>query len=261
MELLNSNFDLDRFFERLHKSKKNVLILDYDGTLAPFNENPAKAFPYEGATGLLEELMEVPGLRVVIVTGRWIKSLQPLLKLRKQPEIWGSHGIERLMPDGSYEVVPVEEETLEGLVAADEWADSSEFKGRVERKPGSVALHWRGVDETLRRQIESAVREKWDLMAQAWNLELREFDGGLELRAPGRDKGDAVNTICREIGPEAQVAYLGDDFTDEDGFQALKGRGLGVLVRDTFRATAADLWLKPPAELFNFLKKWIRPKS
>ncbi len=261
MELLNSNFDIDRFFERLYESKNNALILDYDGTLAPFNENPAKAFPYEGVTDLLDDLMEIPGLRVVIVTGRWIKSLQPLLKLRRQPEIWGSHGIERLMPDGSYEVVPVEEETLEGLVAADEWVDSAGFKGRVERKPGSVALHWRGVDETVRRQIESAVREKWDLMAQAWNLELREFDGGLELRTPGRDKGDAVNTICREIGSAAQVAYFGDDFTDEDGFQALKGRGLCVLVRERLRATAADMWLKPPAELLGFLKKWIRPKS
>jgi len=261
MELLNPNFDIDRFFERLYTSKNNALILDYDGTLAPFHENPAKAFPYEGATDLLDELMGVPGLRVVIVSGRWIKSLQPLLKLRKPPEIWGSHGIERLMPDGSYEVVPVEEETLEGLVAADEWVDSAGFRGRVERKPGSVALHWRGVDEAIQRQIENAVREKWDLMAQAWNLELREFDGGLELRAPGRDKGHAVNTVCREIGSGAQVAYFGDDLTDEDGFQALKGRGLGVLVRETFRATAADMWLKPPSELLSFLKKWISPKN
>jgi trehalose-phosphatase len=210
---------------------------------------------------LLDGLMKVSGLRLVIVSGRWIRSLQPLLNLAKQPEIWGSHGIERLKPDGSYEVVPVEEETLEGLVAADEWVDLSGFRGRVERKPGSVALHWRGVDESLRRQIECAVRDKWDLMAQAWNLELREFDGGLELRVPGRDKGDAVSTICREMGSGAQVAYLGDDLTDEDGFQALKGRGLGVLVRETPRTTAADLWLKPPAELFGFLKRWIPPKN
>jgi trehalose 6-phosphate phosphatase len=260
MKILNQNIDIDLFFKLLYKVNKNALILDYDGTLAPFHENPSKAFPYKGVTNLLDDLMDVPGLRVVIVSGRWIKSLQPLLKLRRQPEIWGSHGIERFMPDGSYEVAPVEEEILEGLVAADEWVYSAGFKGRVERKPGSVALHWRGVDESVQRQIEDAVRKKWDLMAQAWNLELREFDGGLELRAPGRNKGDAVDTLCREMGSGSQIAYLGDDLTDEDGFQALKGRGLAVLVRDTFRATAADLWLRPPEELLAFLKRWIPPK-
>ncbi|HDR16881.1 MAG TPA: trehalose-phosphatase [Desulfobacteraceae bacterium] len=261
MKLLNPNFDIDRFFKCLHQSTKNALLLDYDGTLAPFHENPAKAFPYEGITDMLDKLMDVPGLRVVIVSGRWIKSLQPLLQLRKRPEIWGSHGLERLMPDGSYQVVPVEEETLEGLVAADEWIDSAGFRGRVERKPGSVAFHWRGVDETLRRQIDETVRAKWALMAEAWNLQLKEFDGGLELRVPGRDKGDAVNTVCREMDFRAQVAYFGDDFTDEDAFRALKGRGLGVLVRETLRPTEADMWLKPPVELLGFLKRWIRPES
>jgi trehalose 6-phosphate phosphatase len=257
MELINKNMNIDVFFQQLYSSPENILLLDYDGTLAPFNEDPGKAFPYSGVIDVLDRLMEVPKLRVVIVTGRWIKSLQPLINLRKQPEIWGSHGVERLLPDGSYDVAPVEEETIEGLVAADEWVDSAGFNGRVERKPGSVALHWRGIDEFVRRQMESAVRSKWELMAQAWNLQLKEFDGGLELRAPGRNKGDAVRTICREMSAGAQIAYLGDDFTDEDAFEVLKGRGLGVLVRKTLRPTMADLWIKPPEEMLEFLDRWL----
>ena len=46
-------------------------------------------------------------------------------------------------------------------------------------------------------------------------MELLEFDGGIEMRMPGLDKGDAVRTILDEIGPEVPVAYLGDDLTDE----------------------------------------------
>lgn len=257
MELLNENMDIDIFIDRMHSGSGNILLLDYDGTLAPFNEDPGKAFPYTGVTDVLDRLMEVPGLRVVFVTGRWIKGLQPLLNLRKQPEIWGSHGLERLTPDGSYDVAPIGEEALECLVAADEWVDSAGFSGRIERKPGSVALHWRGVDEFVRRQMENAVRSKWDLMAEAWNLQLKEFDGGLELRVPGRNKGDVVNTVCREVGVGVQIAYFGDDFTDEDAFHALKGRGLRVLVRNTLRPTEADLWLKPPGELLDFLERLI----
>jgi trehalose-6-phosphatase len=66
-------------------------------------------------------------------------------------------------------------------------------------------------------------------------MELLEFDGGIEMRMPGRDKGDAVRTILDEIGPEAPVAYLGDDATDERAFLALGTRGLSVLVRPESR--------------------------
>lgn len=56
--------------------------------------------------------------------------------------------------------------------------------------------------------------------------------------------------------PSAAIAYLGDDLTDEDAFQALDTRGLRVLVRDALRPTAADIWLQPPDELLDFLRSW-----
>jgi trehalose-6-phosphatase len=58
------------------------------------------------------------------------------------------------------------------------------------------------------------------------------------------------------MGRETAAAYLGDDATDEDAFKAIRGRGIGVLVRPQFRATAADFWLKPPEELLEFLERW-----
>jgi trehalose-6-phosphatase len=54
------------------------------------------------------------------------------------------------------------------------------------------------------------------------------------------------------------VAFLGDDLTDEDGFLAIRGRGLGILVRKTFRPTAAEVHLHPPRELLEFLDQWCR---
>ena len=35
--------------------------------------------------------------------------------------------------------------------------------------------------------------------------------------------------------------YIGDDVTDEDAFRALKGRGIGIVVRDQPYETAAAL--------------------
>jgi hypothetical protein len=88
--------------------------------------------------------------------------------------------------------------------------------------------------------------------ALAWH----DFDGGIELRAAGRNKGDVVRTLAAEAGPDAALAYLGDDLTDEDAFRAMPDHGAAVLVRERLRPTAANLWVRPPAELLAFLGRW-----
>jgi trehalose 6-phosphate phosphatase len=90
-------------------------------------------------------------------------------------------------------------------------------------------------------------------------LALLEFESGLELRT-GRDKGGAVEAILAECDPAAPVAFLGDDLTDEAGFRAINSqgrRGLSVLVRREPRETEADVWLRPPEDLREFLKRWL----
>jgi len=85
--------------------------------------------------------------------------------------------------------------------------------------------------------------------------------GGLELRVVGIDKGRAVDQILAGSPPEAAAAYLGDDLTDEDAFAALSGRGervLTVLVREEWRPTRAEVWLRPPGGLLAFLGRWSR---
>jgi trehalose-phosphatase len=88
-------------------------------------------------------------------------------------------------------------------------------------------------------------------------LDLHAFDGGIEIRITKVTKGGAVGAILSETGPGASVAYLGDDYTDEDAFIALDGHGLRVLVRTEERATRADIWIHPPQELLSFLDRWI----
>ncbi|MFC1682804.1 trehalose-phosphatase [Candidatus Zixiibacteriota bacterium] len=240
----------------LAKAPKHALLLDYDGTLAPFSVQPDRALPYPGVRRILNNILRQRQTRVVLISGRWTKDLIPLLGLKRLPEIWGSHGLERLHEDGRYEIYEFEEQALRGLAEADKWVESEEIEGRHEHKPGSLALHWRGLAPQVIAGIRKKVFKKWPLLAQKAGLIISEFDGGVELRVPGRNKGHAVDTILLEEGSTAAMAYLGDDVTDEDAFKAIKGKGLGVLVREEFRPTAADIWLKPPEELLEFLSRW-----
>ena len=234
------------------------LLLDYDGTLAPFCLNRQYAFPYPGMTALLQEIIDNGRTRVVMVTGRNAHEVGPLLAVYPIPEIWGCHGLERLRPDGTYETPRVDEPVLHALADADRWLRCQGLHNRAEFKTGAVALHLRGLDEATAAEARSQVLLGWLPIAQNTPMELLEFDGGIEMRMPGRDKGDAVRTILNEIGPEVPVAYLGDDLTDERAFLALGTAGLSVLVRPEWHPTAAALWIRPPEGLREFLTRWLQ---
>jgi trehalose 6-phosphate phosphatase len=251
-----SPIEVEQFIESVAQSPVSALLLDYDGTLAPFCLNRQEALPYPRVTELLQAIIVNGRTRVVIITGRSAHEVIPLLAVHPRPEIWGCHGLERLRPDGTYEMPRVEEHVLRALAEADRWLWHHGLQNRAEFKTGAVAIHWRGRDEARAAETREQVLLGWFPIAQNTPMELLEFDGGIEMRMPGRDKGDAVRTILDEIGPEVPVAYLGDDMTDEQAFLALGTRGLGVLVRPEWRKTAAALWIRPPEGLREFLTRW-----
>jgi trehalose 6-phosphate phosphatase len=250
--------EVEQFMNAVTQSPVSALLLDYDGILAPFCLNRQQALPYPGMTALLQEIIVNGRTRVVIITGRNAREVIPLLAVHPSPEIWGCHGLERLRPDGTCEAPRVEEPVLHALADADRWLRYQGLHNRAEFKTAAVAVHWRGLDEATAAEIRGQVLLGWLPIAQSTPMELLEFDGGIEMRMPGRDKGDAVRTILDEIGPGVPVAYLGDDLTDERAFLALGTLGLSVLVRPEWRKTAAALWIRPPEGLREFLTRWLQ---
>lgn len=257
MELLERQNTYSEFLGRLSAARLRVLLLDYDGTLAPFTVDREHAFPYPEVPPLLDRIRQ-SGTRVVLISGRPAREVLLLSGMHPHPEIWGTHGRERLKADGSFETQALSSGQEEGLRRAAELLREHDVETElVELKPGAVAVHWRGLDSQRAQLLEDNVKELWTPLAAPNELQLHGFDGGLELRAANANKGNAVRAILEECGSPAAVAYLGDDLTDEDAFQALKGRGLSALVRPEFRDTAADIWLQPPQELVRFLEAWL----
>jgi trehalose 6-phosphate phosphatase len=260
MRVLTPNVDLDAFYAALSAGSERVLMLDYDGTLAPFKIRPEQAVPYPGVVQLLDAVMAQDDTRIVIVSGRRTSEVAALLSLQRSPEIWGAHGWERMSADGAVHVQETAEEIRQALSSAEASADEFRRVGaRIECKPASVALHWRGLPAIKIARLREQAQSAWKLFAADGLLELIAFDGGFELRARGTNKEHAVKTVLAESGAACVAAYLGDDITDEDAFRAIKDRGLAVLVRSEPRETLADLWLRPPRELIAFLQRWRHP--
>jgi trehalose-phosphatase len=256
MKILSEDLDLEVFFQKMKTAGERALLLDYDGTLAPFKVKRDAAEPYPGVREILESIIAELDSRLVIISGRAIDDLIPLLDLKELPELWGSHGWERLLRDGSYQLEKVNGSASTGMNNAETWAEREGLWTYCEKKPTSIALHLRGLDPSRAEEIRNETLERWEAIADDHGLEVHEFDGGLELSAPGRNKGSAVKTILGEMGEGTVAVYLGDDNTDEDAFRALSERGLAVLVRKKLRNTEAHLWIEPPRELIWFLEKW-----
>ncbi len=247
----NPTQPLVRFFEALAAARERLLVLDYDGTLAPFTARREDAVLYPGVAPLLGDLQR-QGTRIAFVTGRPARDLAARIPL-ESVEIFGAHGQEHLAPSGALTRTPVARETQQWLKASALRVAAAGYERAVERKHGTVAIHWRREDHDDRLRLEALAHAiAADLPGDLQGLA---FDGGYEFRVRGRDKGTAVAELA-ERHPRAIMAYLGDDLTDEDAFAALPPDGLGVLVRSEPRPTRAHLWLRPPDELCAFLSSW-----
>src|SRR5690349_16427489 len=132
------------FFERVSQAPARALLLDYDGTLAPFTPDRTRAFPYREIPELVSQIMR-HRTRVVLISGRPATELLFLSGIHPHPEIWGSHGAERLHPDGSYEIESPPPRQRAGLQAANRALCSAGLAARMESKPGAIAIHWRGL--------------------------------------------------------------------------------------------------------------------
>lgn len=254
----DSSPQLELLLRAVARAPQSLLMLDYDGTIAPFRQDPEKAVPYPGFSSLLRRIVRTGKTRLVIISGRDACEIVPLLQIEPHPEVWGLHGLQRLKPDGSVELFPMDPSTLAALAAAEDWLVHQHLEHTAELKTGSIAVHWRGLEECEAETIRGRVLPGWTVVAKDAGLDLLEFNGGIEIRAPEADKGDAVRTILHEMNPDTPAVYLGDDTTDEHAFQAVNGQGLSILVRPRWRRTAAQLWLTPPDEVRDLLTRWLQ---
>ncbi|MEU1808643.1 trehalose-phosphatase [Micromonospora aurantiaca (nom. illeg.)] len=235
-----------------------VLFFDFDGTLAPVDDDPTAVRPAPNVLTALEAL--APHVRrIAIVSARPVDFLRDHLGGLAGIDLYGLYGLEHSHSGGETITEPA---ALPWVPTMSELAEQARAElppgALVEFKRLSVALHWRTAP-----RLGDLVQE-WG-RAQAERLGLRAQPGRmvLELKPPvDRDKGMVIGETVRDAGG---AWYFGDDVSDIKAFAALRARAaadpdfLGVCVAVANPETghevadAADLTLDSPAALADFL--------
>jgi trehalose-phosphatase len=126
----------------------------------------------------------------------------------------------------------------------------------IEPKGFAISIHFRLVDENEIPRIERVVDET---VAAIPGFRKGHGKKLFEIR-PDLDwgKGQALLWLLDALGlegPDVLPLYIGDDLTDEDAFRALGDRGVGILVAEEPRETAAEYRLRDPEEVRRFLER------
>ncbi|WP_236587708.1 trehalose-phosphatase [Marivirga aurantiaca] len=254
----NLPYALERIEEIFDKSgsRRPVLFLDYDGTLTPIVSDPDEAILSDKARNVVSKLSKQ--ITVAVISGRDRKDIQSKINLDSLIYA-GSHGFDISGPDGMEMQYEPGRKTLPALDEAEKRLNEKlqDVEGAwVERKKFAIAVHYRNVADKKVEVVKNAVLEELEVYR-----ELKKGSGKkiLELKPDiDWDKGKALNWLMEELKLDANEyipIFIGDDITDEDALQAVKDKGIGIMVGSHDQKTAATYRLKNTEEAIEFLDR------
>jgi trehalose 6-phosphate phosphatase len=244
------SFPLECLDVRAHRppprAENMALFLDLDGTLLEIAATPDAVVVPEDLVADLRAAFDVLGGAVAIVSGRRLAEIDLLLKPLLLPAA-GEHGASIRMPDGQREDIQrkVPEEWIENLFGLQQAHPGV----LIERKLHSVVAHFRNAPhhaELVRRYVEDLVGgdpERFEALPGKMVF---------EIRSRNVNKGSAVHRLM-QTGPfyDRKPVFVGDDVTDEDGFEAaVELGGMGLHVAKSFSGQPREVrrWLKQIAQ-------------
>jgi trehalose 6-phosphate synthase/phosphatase len=245
--------DIELMLEEFKLAPKRCILLDYDGTLAPYQKLPQMASPSTDLIRLLNELTADPTNEIVIISGRDVDTLEKWLGHLPLNMIAEHGACVKFKGKSWQENVPVNTDWKEQVrpmmqLFVDRCAGSF-----IEEKKTTLAWHYRNTNAELGFMRSRELRNS--LLQLTANTSLQVIDGNrvLEVRMIGVDKGAASLKMLETLQPDF-ILSLGDDATDEDMFRALRDRAHTVKIG---RAnTAARFTILSQREVLPFLRRF-----
>jgi len=211
-------------------AKRRLIILDYDGTLVGFKDDPEACAPDDELRELLSRLANTPENELVVISGRKKESLGAWLDFLPIT-LAAEHGIWQRPAGGEWKQNP----RAGNASWKNEARDIMEFY--VDRTPGSfieekthaLAWHYRKVEKGLGEVRKSELTSHLNHMMRDRHCQVMDGDHVVELKPDAVNKGLIAADIHAASGPDFTLC-MGDDVTDEYMFEALPADAFTVKV-------------------------------
>ena len=247
---------IEKMINEFRQANKRCILLDYDGTLAPFQKMPSLAVPTNDVLQLLTELSNDDANEITVISGRDSAIL----------EKWMGHLPLTLVAEHGAFIRYKNEDWQQQVSQTNEWKEEIRpllqlFVTRcagsfIEEKKNTLAWHYRNTDSDLGFVRSRELRNS--LLQLTANTTLQVIDGNrvIEVRLVGVDKGATTLKILHRFAPDFSVC-LGDDTTDEDMFRILKDKGYTIKIGT--ETTAAQYTLESQEDVLPLLRKFLSP--
>ena len=245
---------LNQIKKEYDEAESRLLLLDYDGTLAPFVKNPEDATPSKAVIELLKKMNADPKNRVVINSGRnhqildkWFDGLNL--------DFAAEHGIFYKENNKWHKNI------TEDIVWGDEIVDIIQHaidktpRSFMEQKEASLVWHYRNVDVWLAELRSQQLINALIGPCSRLNLQIVPGNKVVEIKPPDFTKGSEVLRLMDQKEYDFVLA-IGDDTTDEDMFRVLPPGGVSIKVGNFSAAAKYRILLQSSVvQFFNNLIK------
>lgn len=202
------------------KAQKRLILLDYDGTLVPFHDDPESCAPSDELMETLKQLKSNPNNEVVIISGRKADHLEKWL---------GSLHSHLVAEHGAWIKEPYSKWTRNPELNSDDWKEEVKeiINFYVDRTPGSfleekanaLVWHYRKVEKGLGALRSSELYSHLKYMRRR-GIDVMEGNHIVEVKPTAINKGKIALEYKKRFNPDFSMA-IGDDRTDEYMFEML----------------------------------------
>ncbi|MEM7540776.1 MAG: trehalose-phosphatase [Pseudomonadota bacterium] len=231
--------------------RNSAIFLDCDGTLAPFAKTPDAVVIPPAVRELLAHLERAADGALAIITGRSLESIDNLFEPLRLPAA-GLHGMHRRTNLGAESLYQVRDLAgLERIATALNELAKGDPRLLVENKGQSYSLHYRRAPErgadinAFAKQLVNELSNEFKLLLGNHVVEFM----------PGQvNKGSAIDAFMSESPYQGRrPVFVGDDVTDENGFDAVNRRG-GWSIKVGGGESCANYRLSEPGAVHNWLR-------
>ena len=239
----------NKLLEKLKLSNNKLIILDYDGTLVNFKDKPELALPDNNLINILNDLSNIKGMDIAIVSGRDKLFLEDNLgKLNINIIAEHGHFFKKKNKDW------INLGNIDKVFLNDIHAILQSFSDRTpgtftEKKESGLVWHFRKTDPEL--AIERVVEIETVLNSLLTDqFQILNLDKAIEVTSRKFDKGSAVNELTKNKKYD-HIVCIGDDVTDENMFKSLNENSTTIKVG--IKNTQARYYIEDPKGVVNLL--------